>query len=349
MLASALRAFERFAAACPRRELFLEPRVTGDRAAMTHNEWTLILFATFLSSTTSTRTRKVVAVGTIRSYISLIKGYLGHVYAFEVADQPSRLRRFLESLQSDDSRGGRRKRRRAFRRSHLVRIWKLIPSARSHTAKAVNEMAILSTAWHILARGGEVAPAAFDPHSCLTRADLEFKTTSRGRRYAVVWLRPLKKKAAKHAPKIPQLIAEYDGGGADTYWALRRLVEHDPVPAGERAATPLFRTIGRDGRRHHFTTSSFTQLIRRRTRQLGESNPREWSAHSARIGGATDLASTGELNQLTLQAKGRWGSDIGKIYARVTRRSQLAVSGLMHRARGRDLEEIFPDYSQPAC
>lgn len=86
MLASALRAFERFAAACPRRELFLEPRVTGDRAAMTHNEWTLILFATFLSSTTSTRTRKVVAVGTIKSYISLIKGYLGHVYAFEVAD-----------------------------------------------------------------------------------------------------------------------------------------------------------------------------------------------------------------------------------------------------------------------
>lgn len=67
------------------------------------------------------------------------------------------------------------------------------------------------------------------------------------------------------------------------------------------------------------------------------------------MGGATDFASTGRLCQLTLEAKGRWASDIGNIYAsRGARRSQLETSQLMHRARGRDLEEILPNFSQPA-
>ena len=52
-LASALRAFARFAEACPQRDLLREPRVVGDWAAAAHNEWTLILFASYLSSTTS--------------------------------------------------------------------------------------------------------------------------------------------------------------------------------------------------------------------------------------------------------------------------------------------------------
>ena len=73
---------------------------------------------------------------------------------------------------------------------------------------------------------------------------------------------------------------------------------------------------------------------------------RLWGAHSGRIGGATDLASTGKASELLLKAKGRWASDIGKIYARMTRRSQLAASRLMHEARGRDLEEIHPGFTQ---
>ena len=110
----------------------------------------------------------------------------------------------------------------------------------------------------------------------------------------------------------------------------------------------MFRSVEQDGRRRHFTTAALRRLIRTRMHQIGESEPEEWGAQSARIGGATDLASTGRLCQLTLQAKGRWASDIGKIYARGTRRSQLETSHLMHQARGRDLEEIFPNYSQPA-
>ena len=73
-----------------------------------------------------------------------------------------------------------------------------------------------------------------------------------------------------------------------------------------------------------------------------------WGAHSGRIGGATDLASTGKASALLLRAKGRWGSDVGAIYSRLTRRGLLAASRLMQRARGRDLEEIFPEFVQPA-
>lgn len=349
MVKSALKAFGRFAAVCPRRELFREPRATGDREAMAHNEWTLILFATYLSSTTSERTRRVVSAATVKSYISLIKGYLGHVYAFELTEKPTRLKRFLESLQADDRGQGQRRRRRALRRRHLLRMWERIPAVRSHSVRAVNELAMLSTTWHVLARGGEVAPKEFSPLLNPTRADIEFKSTKEGKQYVVLWLRPLKKKVSKHTPKIPQFIREFDGGGADTYWALRRLVMYDPVPKEQRATTSLFRAVARSGRRHHFTTEALRELVRRRMAQIGEDRPEEWGAHSGRIGGATDLASTGELDPQLLRAKGRWGSDIGRIYARATRRSMLEASERMHHARGKDLEEIFPHYSQPAC
>lgn len=40
---------------------------------------------------------------------------------------------------------------------------------------------------------------------------------------------------------------------------------------------------------------------------------------------------------------------VGKIYARITRKCQLAAaaSELMQSAKGRDLEELFPDSIQP--
>lgn len=308
--------------------------------AAAHNEWTLILFATHLSSATSKRTGKAVTAKTIKSYVSLLKGYFEHMYAFELAQRPTRLRRLLESLESEDPRSGRRRRRRALRREHLLRMWERIPSVQRTTVKALNELAILSTAWHILARGGEAVR--------LTRGDLSFGKLGSGRRYAVVWLWPLKKKLCPGTPKIPQYILEHDGGGADTYRALKRLERFDPVPESARSSTPLFRRVGRDGQRRGFTTATLRELVRKRMRQIGEQRPREWTAHSPRIGGATDLASTGKLCQTTLQAKGRWASDIGRIYVRGTRRAQLKASRLIQQGRGRDLEEIFPHFSHPA-
>lgn len=131
------------------------------------------------------------------------------------------------------------------------------------------------------------------------------------------------------------------------YAALRRLERFDPVPADERATTPLFRRADAKGAHQPMTVPMMRALIKERMARLGYSVSSHREAHSCRIGGATDLASNGKSSQLLLQAKGRWGSDIGRIYARMTRRSQMAASRLMQKAKGRDLEEIIPGFVQP--
>ena len=95
------------------------------------------------------------------------------------------------------------------------------------------------------------------------------------------------------------------------------------------------------------TTARYRALVKRYAGMLGYA-PGEFGAHSTRIGGATDLASTGAASELLLQAKGRWNSDIARIYARMTRRAHLAASDLMHAAKGRDLEELMPSFVEPA-
>ena len=115
--------------------------------------------------------------------------------------------------------------------------------------------------------------------------------------------------------------------------AEARLLDYDPVEPGAAASTPLFRDFSVSGGGKHFTVAGLRALIRERMRALGCTNARDWGAHSCRIGEATDLVATGKAFFLLLQAKGRWASDIGKIYARMTRRGHLAASELMQSAR----------------
>ena len=110
----------------------------------------------------------------------------------------------------------------------------------------------------------------------------------------------------------------------------------------------MFRLRGAAGKWKQMTVANLREFTRDCAGMLGHKERTQWGAHSARIGGATDLASTGKASQLLLQAKGRWASDIGRIYARMTRRNQLAASRLMQRAKGRDLEELIPGYTQAA-
>ena len=49
-----------------------------------------------------------------------------------------------------------------------------------------------------------------------------------------------------------------------------------------------------------------------------------------------------------LQTKGRWGSDIGKIYSRLTRRGLVRQSRAMQRRGARDMEQLYPGFTQPA-
>ena len=353
-LATALRALARFSDACPDRELLRRPRFAGDPEASAHNEWSLILWAWYMV-TEEQAGGKPIRPKSAASYVSLAKGYLSFRYAFDIVDRTLRLRRLLDDLVRCDPLGGVRKKRRGFRRRHLRRLGRMAV-ARSTDANDVNRLAAVGTSWHVLARGGEICPATahakwrHDVHP--TRADLAFYTDNKGKRYAVLWLRPLKKRGAALQPKVPQYVAEHDGSGSDVYRLLQRLVELDPVPQAEERLTPLFRqrvsVRGAGVQARHMTVRQLRDAVRVFAAALGYTEPGAWGAHSGRIGGATDLASTGEASALLLRAKGRWASDIGAIYARLTRRAQLASSRLMQKARGRDLEEIYPEFTQPA-
>ena len=304
----------------------------GDLEVLAHNEWTLCLWAVHEAAEPSAKTGVHLKASTIEQRISLLKGLLSHRYGFQLAGTAPRLSALVKSMKAGDPRSGHRRKRRGIRHRHLEKAWKRVKKFRATNFVQLNRWAALTTARHVLARGGELA--------FVQRKDLVFHIR-RGKRYAVLMLRPLKKRAGVLQPKVPQFIAEFNGGeGACAYAALRRLAEADIWQHG--GETYLFRTAPNKA----FSTGTYRTAVRDLARAIGI-NPAEVGAQSTRIGGATDLAGTGSASQLLLQAKGRWSSEIGKIYARMTRRAQLAVSDLMYASKGRDLEEIMPEFTQP--
>ena len=309
--------------------------------ALLHNEWSLVLFVEYLALRRNRKNRQRLAVDTIAEYVSMVKTEFSVQYGFAIAGEPQRLPQVVKALRRERPAAERRK-RRGIRRAHLRRAWRADAEFRREGADAANEWAAAATAWQALARGGEVATTRADLRRWAgnwrpTRADLSFgRRGDRG--YAQLMLRPIKRQGGHLGEKVPILFVEGDGGGDDTYAALRRLEAADPVGDAERARTPLFRTGGKP-----MTVERLRGLAKRIWRAAGQEGT--VGAHSFRIGGATDLADQG-ASPLLLQAKGRWSSDIGKIYARMTRRAQLAASELMQRRGGRDLEELCPRFTQ---
>ena len=122
----------------------------------------------------------------------------------------------------------------------------------AHNLDALNEYAAACTAWHVLARGGELtngATSGWNAERDPTRSDLTFHASRSGDRYAVLMLRPLKKKGQAAQPKVPQFIAEHDGGPSDAYAALRRLAKSWTQCRRGNAATPLCSTCAGAERR----------------------------------------------------------------------------------------------------
>ena len=328
-----MRSFAKFARRVPDRQLFKLPEFRGELATEAWNEWTLLLWGQDLHNEISVKTGRKLKANTIEQRISLLKGLLSHRYGFQLAGNAPRLSSWFRAKRSADPLQSLRKKRRGLRRKHLMKVWRVNSDVRSSSFKALNEWAATTVAWHVFARGGELAS--------VKKSDLSFHITRSGKRYARLWLRPLKKKRGALEPKIPQFIAERPGEEWEPYAALRRLIDA-PIWI-EGADQPLFRT----GPRAAMSTGRFRALLKKYAEKLGF-DPAEFGAHSARIGGATDLAASGPggASELLIQAKGRWQSDIGKIYTRMTRRAHLAASDLMHRARGRDLEELIPSFTQ---
>ena len=345
-LKTALRHLSRFerAVRASRPKLFVVPKEAGGQAALLHNEWSLVLFVEWLARWRSPRTRKLLAVDTVSEYVSMAKQELSVLFGFAITGVPTRLPAVIKGLRRERPKKDRRK-RRGIRRAHLRAAWRKSRAMSSDSPDAVNRWAAAVTAWQGLCRGGEIAAGTGgrlgkqeDLRRLPSRADLSFGVARSGR-YAQVMMRPIKRRNGELAEKVPLLFEEGDGGGSDAFAALERLDRLDSVPSKDRARTPLFR-VGKAA----LTVSQLRSFAGKLMRAAGQKSAKV-GAHSFRIGGATELADQG-ASQLLLQAKGRWASDIGRIYARMTRRAQLAASRLMQRRGGRDLEELFPSFAQ---
>ena len=199
VLASALKAFARFAMATPGRTLFHTPATMAgahEFEVRAWNEWTLLLFATHMTMVVSRKTGKDVKSDTISSYVSMVKGFFSFIYAFTlVADKTPRLTRLIKCIHDEDPLHGIRRKRRALRRRHLRRAWKQSAALRADHPDAVNRWAAIVTGWHALARGGELCGGAKRGKARVcppSRADLSFGRTTRGVRFACLMLRPLK-------------------------------------------------------------------------------------------------------------------------------------------------------------
>lgn len=334
--------FKRFKKRTKQRTPFVVPRNGYDLKRLLHNEWTLMLFTEYLAVIKGARTRRPLAADTIAEYVGMLKVEKSVEYGFAIAGEPQRLPQLIKGLRRDRPKADRRK-RRGLRRAHLRAAWRNSAHLRSDTPNAVNDFAAAATAWQAVARGGEVATWRRDLKDWRsdwrpTRADLSFGAR-RGARYAQVMLRPIKARNGALKSKVPILFVEGDGGGDDAYFHLRRLVRLDPCTSGHEARTPLFRHNGQP-----LSCERLARTARRIWKAAGV--PTDGAgAHVFRIGGATDLADQG-ASEMLLRAKGRWASDIGRIYARMTRRAQLAASRAMQQRGGRDLEEIFPSFVQ---
>ena len=298
-LKSAMRHFAKFAAAVPTRELF-----TSDPL---HNEWTMCLYLEYAAIVPSQRTGRPIAVASAAGYASMLIAHWSRESGCALLGQAAqRLPGILRQMRRKEPIRERRG-RRGLRRRHIDAAWKQSAILREHTADAANRIAAVSTAWQAVARGAEVAPDRFSAARHPTRADLQHSKPGAEQPSYTVWLTPLKKKTAT---KVPIMFAEGDGGASDTYAMLARLERFDPVPRRQRSTTPLFRLKGKcmNGRQ-------FTEAVQDIAEAAGQ--PRaKFTKHSPRVGAASDL---GDMNAspLLLQAKGRWASDLGKIYSRM--------------------------------
>ena len=342
-LQSALATFAEFAALCPEREpLFMDAKFQGDRQAALYNEWTMILWAEYVSIRISPKTKDVVKMSTLQEYGSMIKEHLSLQYGFDIAGSARRYKKLVKKLLRQDPRVSERKRRVGIRRRHLKKVWRKSAAWRVQTKAQVNRVASVTTAWQCLARGGEVTVTEkWDPTKHPSRADLTFGSR-RGGRFAVVWLRPLKKRTARAAQKVPILIAEHDGSGSDAYAALKRMETLDPVAFDERSNVPLFRR----GTGVAMTKADFVKACREVATACGIP-AEDTGGHGPRIGGAIDLSEVTGSESL-LKAKGRWASDIGRIYARMTKRAQMAASRAMQKGSSIEMEQLFPSFTQTA-
>jgi len=308
----------------------------GNPAAHLHNELTLIQWAASMEE-------DGLAHGTIASYVSLAKTAIGVRLGWPLTSRSdeARLPRLLKGIRNARPAGARR-RRLGWRARHMRILRERVgmPKGVEHTGAD----SVLNAARQGLLRAADFLPAqARKWSSALFPTVGDFRhLESGGAPYATILVRPAKKGGNK--PKC-ELVHFPEGDGiSDAYSSIRRHLAAREAAAGKPLSPdePLF--VHANGQ--PWLIREMRSLLRAAATLVGLAAS-EVGAHSARIGGATDLFSQG-CPAAVIQILGRWDSDIWAIYSRLCVGSTLGHISRAAGANDVDIESITPGYAQPA-
>ena len=350
-----------------REPLFKRLENTGDLEAMVHNQTTLDMFAEYIRQTGSRksgRKRSTLRSDTIQTYVATIKLLRGSEARYHITCPqvnvvaPAAHKR----MRQQDGAPGDRTLCRGMR-SHMLRELARCGWDRLSRRGAV-EWAAALTAHNLLLRGGEVGSVdqkPFDTSRDITIGSVHFKTPSAESEY-MPWLTidvvPIKDTVARKRV-CPMPVRRRSHGGnlgddpLDVYDAIvlaikartGRLPPRIGRVKGIAGIAPLF--VKSQG--GEWKSADSRALARRMASALGLA-PADFGGKSFRVGGATDWrAVLGESKaERIIRQRGRWDSDIHKIYERALAHEHLSGSAMVGNASGAELEALCAGWAQPA-
>jgi hypothetical protein len=354
-----------FVADFPHRTLFQS--LCGPDAARNaiHNEDTLLMFGQFIrnhGSIAAGRGHTTLRSDSIGGIISTLRAYRGLEarYELRVLGGGLAIRAWAKGLRHEDGPAGERALRLGIRSIDFKSLHDIsVHNARTggatwdYTSRdGIMDTCAAILAHNLVARGGEVglvggeAQHSFDPLYGFVISDVSWKPPSQasnGFPWAIVLWFPIKDKLRTHR-KHPMAISRRHHGalGSDPQCVYDALYRAWLIRANE---------IGRDGWPHTaffasaggkiYDTNKVRDIAKAIANILGLDG-HEFGGTSFRIGGASDLREShghGEATRL-LRERGRWASDIGAIYSRLSVSTQLSASRAMSHAPGADIERI---------
>ena len=186
-----------------------------------------------------------------------------------------------------------------------------------------------------LLRGGEVTAKEFNQYRDVSRKNVRFVQSrvvngAIQDQFTLIYTRNSKAKGKGRAKKLAVFLPS-GGKFLDPDKAIRRLFEIDPVPKSEWATTPLFR--------HPESNKAIAVAELRIQIQIWMGsiglNPKNYGAHSLRIGGATAIFAASQKDPecgsesdvtLTIKTLGRWCSEAYLLYVRANRSKAYAAA-----------------------
>ena len=274
-------------------------------------EESLILFAVWLVEV------RGVTAATAKGYVSTVRAWHARRFGPMLAGFATvRLRAVLKGMTSLRPPAKRRERTG-------IPTQVLSAGIRSGLGESVDDVsaaAALSLAFCGLLRVSEYAADSgalrdYDRSKLPVLGDLSFGQDAHGE-FAQVMMWPRKKGSACGGKRTPVIVR--DGSLLAPVTALKRMV----ALRADDPNAPLFCMGGRP-----LTVHRVNALVKFVARVAGV-DPRPFSSHSLRIGGATAALAAG-MSPLTIRVMGRWDSDAYEVYCRLSRQTALRVGAVV--------------------